>query len=128
MKKMKKNWIIALSCGVLACGVAGVAGLGANVADANTEAKFEMLSGAAVCIADGASGIRWTTTVNEAFYNSLPNGAKEFGVLVAPRNNIEEGKGLQADTDEVEVIPCTSFNGFNAKGEFTYYSSNRCKR
>ncbi len=123
MKKMKKNWIVALSCGMLACGVAGAAGLGLNVAKANTEQKFEMLSGAAVCIADGVSGIRWTTTVNEAFYNSLPDGAKEFGVLVTPRNNIAAGSELTAGTDEVEVIPCTSFNGFNAKGEFTYYSS-----
>ena len=68
MNKIKKNWIIALSCGVLACGVIGATGLnGVNLktANANTEAKFEMESGAAVCIAQGKSGIRWTTTINE---------------------------------------------------------------
>ena len=128
MNKIRKNWIIALSCGILACGVIGATGLsgvGLKVADANTEAKFEMESGAAVCITEGKSGIRWTTTINELYYKSLPIGENpvEFGVLVAPRNKIGEGKDLEAGTDEVEVIPCTSFNGFNAKGEFTYYSS-----
>ena len=129
MNKKKRNLIIALSFSVLAFGVVGAANMNAvSIAKANEELKFEMTDGAAVRLArneDDKSGIRWETTLNTAFYNSLNIGENpvELGVLVAPAKNIGKDEELTISTLEVDSIPCSSAINFNQDGEFTYYSS-----
>lgn len=125
MKKMKKVQLAVSVLGLTAA-VAGLALLNAPVqAKAEETAKFAMKNGAAVRAVANEAGIRWETTVNNAWYTAnIPEGATEvsFGTLVTAANNVSAVTDLTTEADEVKDLACKKAADFT-NGAFTYYSS-----
>ena len=125
MKKMKKLQVAASVLGFTAA-VAGLAMLNAPAqVKADETAKFAMANGAGVRAVANQAGIRWETTVNEAWYSAnIPTGATEvsFGTLVTAANNVSTVTDLTTATAEVKDLACKKAADFT-NGTFTYYSS-----
>lgn len=108
MKLMKTK--LGLSALALACVGAGVMSLQSSVtakaADEIDTTGFTMANGAAVCLEDDFSGIRWTTTVTKDFYARVSELGSDikFGVVVAP-----------ADAFTGELTHATTLSNGNVK-------------
>ena len=125
MKKMKKVQLAVSVLGLTAA-VAGLALLNAPVqVKAEETAKFAMTDGASVRAVANQAGIRWETTVNNAWYTAnIPEGATavSFGTLVTAANNVSTVTDLTTATAEVKDLACSVAADFT-NGAFTYYSS-----
>lgn len=92
---------------------------------AEETAKFAMTDGAAVRAVANQAGIRWETTVNNAWYTAnIPEGATavSFGTLVTAANNVSAVTDLTTESDEVKDLVCKMTADFT-NGAFTYYGS-----
>ena len=107
MKHLKTT--IKLSVLSLAC-----LGAGALALQPTAYAKAEdgagcvtMQNGAAVCVSDDFSGIRWTSNISFDKYQMLCGAGKTitFGTLVMPTDALGEDNELtEADKDAVNII------------------------
>ncbi len=131
MSKIKRN-IIGLLFGLsLICiCLSMVGGFSLITSDADAVAKFAMSDGAAIRLLgsdDDYAGVRWETTVNKTFYDSLTineGDQIEFGVVVAPKKKIvADNAPLTDKTTSVKIIPCTREVEYDENNEFVYYSS-----
>ena len=109
MKKKKKAQLIVSVLGLTAA-VTGLALFNApEQVKAEETAKFAMTDGAAVRAVANQAGIRWETTVNNAWYTAnIPEGATEvsFGTLVTAANNVSTVTDLTTETAEVKDLAC----------------------
>lgn len=132
-KKIKRNIFSALCFTMFASvAVGGIMVNGANVqASAAESAKFYMKEGASVNLKTGYGGIRWTTTVNDAFLSA--NGYTEgdvtaqidFGTLVAPVENITDLTLENASAEGSEIVNIKATGIDLSSGSATYYSAVR---
>ena len=123
MKHLKTT--IKLSVLALAC-----MGAGALAFQPTAYAKAEdgagcvtMQSGAAVCVSDDFSGIRWTTKVDFDKYQMLCGAGKTitFGTLVLPTDSLgEDGVLTEADQGAVNII--ANIDVANLANDTEYYS------
>ena len=129
-KQAKKNLIAALSLAFVASlGVAGLAKTDVyatgEVEEVAVEGNFQMVDGAAIRIKSNTpSGIRWSVTVSESYYNYVTSlGEVEWGMVVDNKPITEKGGATQ------EVIPLKNqtlpkFTANDGKEEtWTYYAS-----
>ncbi|MBE5751592.1 MAG: hypothetical protein E7357_04190, partial [Clostridiales bacterium] len=129
-KQAKKNLIVALSLAFVASlGVAGLAKTDVyatgEVEEVAVEGNFEMVDGAAIRIKSNTpSGIRWSVTVSESYYNYVTSlGEVQWGMVVDKQPITEKGGATQ------EVIPLKNqtlpkFTANDGVEEtWTYYAS-----
>lgn len=127
MKNFKLSVFGLLISGALA--FTAISGLTLNkTVSATDTAKFVMDDGGSVRLAKTASdktGIRWTATVNESYYNALNVGEQtvEFGAVVTPARNLGKDELLTADSKQAKIVKSATAPAFNDKGEFTFYAS-----
>ena len=125
MKKIRKLQLAALLLGV-SVAFAGFAVMNVDVqAQADEKATFSMEAGAVIRTNPEESGMRWTTTVSEAWYKeNVPSGAKvTFGTFVTSAENVDSIEELNENcNNEKKDIVCPSEAKFK-DGTFTYYSS-----
>ena len=82
---------------------------------------LRMENGASVCLSDEFSGIRWTTTIDAEWYNSLGGANCLFGAIVAPTDSFEGA--LTHNVEGVSVVDLPVIGGFGAiEKDTTYYS------
>ncbi|MBE5751985.1 MAG: hypothetical protein E7357_06190, partial [Clostridiales bacterium] len=129
-KQVKKNLIVALSLAFVASfGVAGLVKTDVNagaVEEVAVAGNFQMDDGAAIRIkSDTPSGIRWSVTVSESYYNYVTSlGTVQWGMVVD--NKAITAKGASATQVDIplEKQPLPSFNANDGKEEtWTYYAS-----
>lgn len=124
MKKMRKLQFAALLLGVSAT-FAGFAVMDNVQAQAGEKEAFVMGMGATIRTNPDESGMRWVTTVSEAWYNAnVPLGAKvAFGTFVTSADNVSSVEELDENFNNGKKdIACPTEAKFK-DGEFTYYSS-----
>lgn len=129
MAKVKRFSLILLALCAVVC-FAAFASTYVKVAVAEDEvtpkASFVMVDGASVR-SGTPTGIRWTATVNQAYYNSLDVGEDDevsFGAVVTAKKLIDDDELLNKDTAKAQVIYCTATEAdFDENGEFTFYAS-----
>ena len=82
---------------------------------------LRMENGASVCLSDEFSGIRWTTTIDAEWYNSLGGANCLFGAIVAPTDSFEGA--LTHNVEGVSVVDLPVIGGFGTiEKDTTYYS------
>ena len=123
MKHLKTT--IKLSVLALACLGAGALTLQptANAKAEDSAACLTMQNGAAVCVSDDFSGIRWTTTINFDQYRVLCGAGKTitFGTLVMPTSQLgDDGVLTEADVNAVDIVANVDVN--NLANDTEYYS------
>ena len=97
--------------------------------DAATVGKFVMKDGGSVRMAQNETdktGIRWSASIDQNFYNSLNVGeqAVEFGAVVTPARNLSENELLTVDSNQAITVSCSATEpAFNDEGEFVFSAS-----
>ena len=129
-KQVKKNLIVALSFAFIASlGVAGLAKTDVSATGAVEEVavagNFQMDDGAAIRIkSNSPSGIRWSVTVSESYYNYVTSlGEVQWGMVVDNKAITEKGGETQVDIPlKNQSLP--NFNADDGVEEtWTYYAS-----
>ena len=123
MKHLKTT--IKLSVLALACLGAGALTLQptAYAKAEDSAACLTMQNGAAVCVSDDFSGIRWTTKIDFDQYQMLCGAGKTitFGTLVMPTDSLgDDGVLTEADVDAVDIVANVDVN--NLANDTEYYS------
>ncbi|MBQ3505804.1 MAG: hypothetical protein IJA89_03410 [Clostridia bacterium] len=144
-KTSKRNLLLAFCAAT--CLTVGLSAISTQTASATgTTAgatEFFMDNGASVRVVEGESGIRWTTRVDETWYNDVTADATtvEFHTLVTATDNVTSVEELVVGADaskeikdlkaEVEVAD-VAFDNYDTDGDgaadsttkvFTYYGS-----
>ena len=126
MKTTKKLQLVASVLGLTAA-VAGFSMVNASIqVKAEETAKFAMANGASVRAVANEAGIRWETTVNEAWFEAnVPDDATdvEFGTIVAAAKEVTAIKNLTTKTEGAKRLVCKVLPDFTDETSFTYYSS-----
>ncbi|MBQ8657755.1 MAG: hypothetical protein IJ506_01335, partial [Clostridia bacterium] len=118
-KKSLSIFALALSC----CAFSAVGAITAAATDDSTATttvtvtdvadNFVMQEGASVRMSETKPGIRWATTITEAYWNAL---------VTAYGNEVQLATQVTKE-GETETIPCTTEVAFGEEGEFTYYAA-----
>ena len=127
MNKAKKFSFISLALTVALCffalAITAVKGASAE----GQASSFAMSNGAEVRVVDGEeAGIRWTATVNKAFYDSLnvAEGAEvRFGAVVTAKKLLGESE-LTKDSEKAQIVLCAATApAFDENGDFSFHAS-----
>lgn len=127
MNKAKKFSFISLALTVALCffalAITAVKGASAE----GQASSFAMSNGAEVRVVDGEeAGIRWTATVNKAFYDSLnvAEGAEvRFGAVVTAKKFLGESE-LTKDSEKAQIVLCAATApAFDENGDFSFHAS-----
>lgn len=127
MNKAKKFSFVSLALTVALCFFA-LAIIAVKGASAEGQASsFAMSNGAEVRVVDGEeAGIRWTATVNKAFYDSLnvAEGAEvRFGAVVTAKKFLGESE-LTKDSEKAQIVLCAATApAFDENGDFSFHAS-----
>ena len=128
MNKAKKFSLVSLALTVALCffalAITAVKGASAE----GQAASFAMSNGAEVRVVDGEeAGIRWTATVNKAFYDSLnvAEGAEvRFGAVVTAKKFLGESELLTKDSEKAKIVLCAATApAFDENGDFSFHAS-----
>ena len=131
IKKVKLSvfgFLVSCFVAVFAFGCLSLAKTSYEV-DAATVGKFVMKDGGSVRMAQNETdktGIRWSASIDQNFYNSLNVGeqAVEFGAVVTPARNLSENELLTVDSNQAITVSCSATEpAFNDEGEFVFSAS-----
>lgn len=125
-RNIKRNILSVLSVGAIsALALGGVSMLNApaSATAADSTGAFYMDKGAAVSLAEGYGGIRWTTVVSEEWLADNADATLYFGTLVAPVDSVDELTIEAAKAENSTIVNVGAGDISTAEGDATYYSA-----